>query len=730
MRRIFYRCFIILVPACFILSGTAQSQTQQQASVQSSGGGSAQSTSFSVQATIGQFSPIGQAGSDQYVMLSGFTYSFSDTLGDISAPFAPTSLSVTPGNWTRINSFNISWTNPENDANIAGAWYKIGQPPLNNTDGNFVAGAITGLTGITVPGSGSNPVYVWLQDINGNVSFLNHADTILRFDDMLPSITHSPVTSQAVNSPIPISATTNDDHAGISNFLLLFRRTGAEAALDSVDFTGNQAQIPAGINTQRGCEYAIAAIDNAGNRARTPANGFYSIQAILTGDGGVKTNQAGQPVAQHQGSQVTDYRIFSVPFVLDNKTPTSVVEDDLGSYDDSKWKLLDVNNGSLRDYPSIRNLSIVDPGKGFLLIVNMPNIIIDAGSGRSASVFTHRQISVSAGWNLIGNPFDFDIPADSLKLNGIVPELWYLDGTGWRNNPTQLNKWEGLAVWAANAGILTIGPTSGSGLKISVADQFSGENWGLRVIAEGAQSKDIDNYIGISSSAQTNNRSIWHEPPRLAGAVSLSIKTDQQLLQTEQDNPVRSVSSYIKSSDPEGNFWDFELTAASAGEKITLFFEQFGTIPVEYQKYLIDPELKMAYDLENAGWKHEFKTSNRTTLQFRVVIGETGFTEANSMGMSLIPNAYELRQNYPNPFNPNTTIIFTLPQSELVRLEIFDLLGKRIKTLIDDRIVEAGYHSAEWDGLNNSGEAVASGVYFFRMRAGKMVKMRKAVLTR
>lgn len=79
------------------------------------------------------------------------------------------------------------------------------------------------------------------------------------------------------------------------------------------------------------------------------------------------------------------------------------------------------------------------------------------------------------------------------------------------------------------------------------------------------------------------------------------------------------------------------------------------------------------------------------------------------------PNEFHLAQNYPNPFNPTTKIGFTMSKSGLVELQIFDINGRTVKTLVNE-IMQAGAYSVIWDGKNNSGQSVASGLYLYRIR--------------
>ncbi|MFQ5752356.1 MAG: FlgD immunoglobulin-like domain containing protein, partial [bacterium] len=93
---------------------------------------------------------------------------------------------------------------------------------------------------------------------------------------------------------------------------------------------------------------------------------------------------------------------------------------------------------------------------------------------------------------------------------------------------------------------------------------------------------------------------------------------------------------------------------------------------------------------------------------------------------SLIPESFDLSQNYPNPFNPTTTIRFQLPKRSKVSIKIYDLLGQEVRTLVD-KDFEAGLHTVTWEGSNNKGSNVASGIYFFRMEAEDFTKVKKAL---
>ncbi|NUN69149.1 MAG: T9SS type A sorting domain-containing protein [Bacteroidetes bacterium] len=94
---------------------------------------------------------------------------------------------------------------------------------------------------------------------------------------------------------------------------------------------------------------------------------------------------------------------------------------------------------------------------------------------------------------------------------------------------------------------------------------------------------------------------------------------------------------------------------------------------------------------------------------------------------TLLPVEFALEQNYPNPFNPSTTIQFALPSDASVRLTVYDILGREVRSLVNTDMA-AGYHNVAWDGRNNKGTSVASGIYIYRIEAGQFISTKKMML--
>lgn len=92
------------------------------------------------------------------------------------------------------------------------------------------------------------------------------------------------------------------------------------------------------------------------------------------------------------------------------------------------------------------------------------------------------------------------------------------------------------------------------------------------------------------------------------------------------------------------------------------------------------------------------------------------------------PLAFGLNGNYPNPFNPSTTIRYSLASDAVVTLEVFNVLGQRVRTVIGNVAHPAGSFEVVWDGHDDQGNAVGSGAYLYRLKAGDFTETRKMIM--
>jgi len=124
----------------------------------------------------------------------------------------------------------------------------------------------------------------------------------------------------------------------------------------------------------------------------------------------------------------------------------------------------------------------------------------------------------------------------------------------------------------------------------------------------------------------------------------------------------------------------------------------------------------------------KFDVSNISLENINLVSSNGSFLDhlvrVNSLDVGLNPDKYSLLQNFPNPFNPTTEITFSLPTDSFVELSVFNMVGQKVRSLSSDNF-KAGYHSIVWNGMDDSGSSVASGMYFYSIHMGNYGNTKK-----
>jgi len=188
---------------------------------------------------------------------------------------------------------------------------------------------------------------------------------------------------------------------------------------------------------------------------------------------------------------------------------------------------------------------------------------------------------------------------------------------------------------------------------------------------------------------------------------------------------------------------------AEGGDELGIFTEDGlcvgsvvlqGEFPIGVMAWADDPQTEelegfkpgeaMVFKVYDASEGQECKATAIYT-QGDGKFGSSVFASVSLEGRSplLLPESYDLSQNYPNPFNPETTIKYQLPEAGKVVLKIYNTLGQEIKTLVNEE-KQAGYHEVRWDGKDDNGVKVSSGVYIYRLQAGQFVSSKKMIFMR
>ena len=114
---------------------------------------------------------------------------------------------------------------------------------------------------------------------------------------------------------------------------------------------------------------------------------------------------------------------------------------------------------------------------------------------------------------------------------------------------------------------------------------------------------------------------------------------------------------------------------------------------------------------------------NESEASNSVQISPTGLSTA----ADLLPDAFALNQNYPNPFNPSTQIRYALPEQSQVVLTVYDMLGRKVRTLVNG-VQDAGYRTVMWNATSDLGTPVSAGMYIYTIRANEFYEVKKMIL--
>ena len=290
--------------------------------------------------------------------------------------------------------------------------------------------------------------------------------------------------------------------------------------------------------------------------------------------------------------------------------------------------------------------------------------------------WTPENMLVSPGWNLIG-PFDNNIPISSIMSNpaGIVTSN-YFGYNGGYYNPDTLKVGRGYWIRTSTAGYLYQGSADNNQNAIAknLLEDF------VEVRFTNGDDNSTALYLG-NASELTSDYSMPPVPP--SGIFDVRFATD-------------------KFVEELGKIHSLKLNSATGQTRITLHNARGLKMKIKdaIDGTIINKEIEEGTEI--------FIPANLGTLLL-----ETS---------SILPLTYELSQNYPNPFNPVTTIKYQIPDDGLVKLIVFDVLGREVKTLVNT-VQTAGVYEVRFDA-----SSVASGVHFYRMSAGKFEDLKKMII--
>ncbi len=521
-----------------------------------------------------------------------------------------------------------------------------------------------------------------------------------------------PVISAGLPQTVVVNLTAN---MGASSYGYLFFKLAGAPLYDSLLMTKSangitfSGTIPANKIGERGSVYYVKISNGIETVVMNPN------YVAVTYPTGIEKPQV-QPIGKAQNF----YRMISVPADGISGTVTNVLGK-FGAYDKNNWRLFRYNT-ALDKYVehSQAGFESFAPGRGYWFITTISGKL-QSGVGKSTASNKAFDIDLQPGWNQIGNPFSFAVPWDSVTGRGSVVGVAYSYSGSDYQTASVLKPWEGFFVKNQSSSVvtihinpiestvpITIGKISADGIPVNLK---SGE-WMMQLKANAGIVSDEFNFIGEreDASEEFDMNDVVESPLQPGEYLKLSFnRRNWQNYGDKYGYDFRPISK-------NGRYWDFELHTNTTEDAITLTADKFNSVPKNYSLYLIDKGGKVAYDLRKQSEVSIPSLKKESLREYRILIGTKDFVEQNSLGVSPVPSQFVLNQNYPNPFNPSTMVKFELPQTSKVTVKVFDILGKEIKTLIND-IRGEGYYVVSWDATDNNKAKVSSGVYLCKIEA-------------
>ncbi|RLE15192.1 hypothetical protein DRI96_00280, partial [Candidatus Aerophobetes bacterium] len=585
-----------------------------------------------------------------------------------------------------------------------------------------LAKGATGSTTFTYTYNTPGTKKIWAQiDTDDYVTESNEDNNIYGPYDQevtIPSITHTPIASATYNEPILITAEVSSE-VGISS-AKVYSRKGGEGEYTSISMSNTssyQATIPSTYLTERGLEYYIKAEDIYGNIAASPEeNASLSPYTVR-----VNFSSLSFPFT----TQTKKWQMISVPVELDSSDPNSVLVDDLGEQDNTKWKFYrwNTDNGTYDEY-----LNIPDnftPGKAFWLITRDQKSI-DVGQGKSTDTSSDYAIDLAPGWSQIANPFAFSVNWNDVKVkrngetlsvqqaqvNGWIRDtIWYWDGNEYiyyQAPDGVLEPWKGYWVKALLSCTLLVSPLESEETKILSTSSKSCKKY-LQIIARVGELKDSYNFIGLSSKAKdTYDKEDIEEAPAIFPYISLSFPhSDWGKDSGSYTQDIRGIPN--TKSYPEKIIWNMQVKTDQLNKTITLEWKNTDAIPEEYNLYLTVDNENVLCNMRKVN-TYSFVTSTGKD-NFRIV--------ATTEKLSPLSKDLTLTEvyTYPNPANNVANIHFSLGKDANVTIRIYTISGELVKTFVENKSYPAGSYTEVWQLDNEKGERIARGVYILLIKA-------------
>jgi len=414
--------------------------------------------------------------------------------------------------------------------------------------------------------------------------------------------------------------------------------------------------------------------------------------------------------------------------------------DDVGPFDKKNWRMYDLQGETFVEVTSDLGVAI-EPGKAVWMRVKRTTAV-DVDSASTVAASAPYRIVLQPGWNAIASPFTFavdwnDIVQSSGAAADSIMGLYAYDPVKklW-SDPSQTRKmepWEGYLVRNMSAASLTISvPSYAYGTQLSRGMAKRSGEVRLTINAADSTQSPFNRIIagyGLEQAAESYDPADYMQPPRPDAPLHVYF---------EKAGWGRYSGRYMTDMRPpiiDGARWDFTVDDQPAEQGITLSVHGLAQCADSLVSCLCDMKRCLVFPLKQDSALTYYSAADERR-DFRFLVGTEAYIEREIVHFRRMPSSFALMQNYPNPLRHSTTIAFQIPAIDggkrlwvRARLEVFDMRGRRVTLLLDER-KEPGYYQVQWDGCA-SGTPVAAGAYFYRLTAeNKYRKTMKLVRVR
>lgn len=360
----------------------------------------------------------------------------------------------------------------------------------------------------------------------------------------------------------------------------------------------------------------------------------------------------------------------------------------------------------------------IDLGMGYWFKHNYKDPVIFDEDTSTSIPLENYVMNLNQGWNIIGSPFSFPVSFEKDSTVGDLITFGSGNKDGWSTAQNILEPWNGYAVFSSiNSSILLTPFEDGNQSRSRVV---SSQEWALNIKLE---SESYFNYMTVIGRKEfANNSTDTYDIPSpkfLENRLSIVSSIDSKNLY--------QYTSDFRSTEDFNGVWDLRLSAEADQKNITISASENSLLPEGLYFSLIDIQNKsINYDILNT--VSSVENNSDLLFDYKIVSGDKNYVITTSEEiLNNIPDEYFLSQNYPNPFNPITNLDYELPKRSKVQISIYNVLGQQVKILVNEE-QNYGSHSIFWDGLDQLGNEVSTGVYFARMTTSSFIKTKKMLL--